>query len=492
MNARLNRSALDTAGAGRPGYDLTAVRTGIVHLGLGAFHRAHLAAYVDQCLGADARWGIAGVSLRSAAAREALAPQDGLYTIAIRSNEATEHRIIGALTAVLTAPEQPEAVLAALTAPGTRIVSLTITEKGYCHDPATGRLNTGHPDISADLLDEGRPRSAPRSAIGWLIRALRERRAAGAPPFTLLCCDNLPANGATLRRVLLDFVAESQPEEVSWFEDHLACPCTMVDRIVPATTDEDRAAVSAAIGLRDAWPVVTEPFSQFVVEDHFPAGRPDWEGAGVTMTSDVAPFEKMKLRMLNGAHSTLAYLGCLAGDETVADAMADPAFRRLIHDLMSEEAAPTLNMPGGVDLTAYRDELLARFANRALRHRTRQIAMDGSQKLPQRLLGTIRDRLDAGAPFDRLALGVAAWMRYAAGRDEHGAPIDVRDPMAARFAAIAAGAETPADLAAGVFQLREIFGDLPDHPAFTHPVIDALTRLTELGAREVIARMGGG
>ena len=263
----------------------------------------------------------------------------------------------------------------------------------------------------------------------------------------------------------------------------------MVDRIVPATSDQDRARIAQALGATDAWPVVTEPFTQWVIEDSFPQGRPAWEAFGAEFVADVEPYEHMKLRLLNGSHSTLAYLGYLAGYETVADTMADPAFVRLIQGLMDEEVTPTLHMPPGADLTAYKRALVERFRNPALKHRTWQIAMDGSQKLPQRLLGTVRDRLRENAGIGRLSLGVAAWMRYVTGIDEKGAPIDVRDPMAARLREIADRAGgSPEKLAGDLFAVREIFGDdLPKDPRFTKAVIENLARLYGQGAKRTVA-----
>jgi fructuronate reductase len=464
-----------------PAYDRNGVIVGLVHLGIGAFHRAHLAAYVDDALTDDLSWGICGVSLRSATTKTALGPQDGLYTLGVQSSAGLNPRVLGAVTELLVAPDEPKTLDQRLTDANVRIVSLTVTEKGYCHDPATGRLKADHPDIQHDLTTDG----FPKSAIGWLVRGVLARKAAGIAPFTILSCDNLPSNGATLKQVLSDFVALKAPMDAAWFNANVACPSSMVDRIVPATSDEDRIAINQALGLEDAWPVMSEPFTQLVVEDHFPLGRPNWEKHGVTMASDVEPFERMKLRMLNGSHSTLAYLGYLAGDETVADTMADPAFKRLIGTMMSDEIIPTLAMPDGVDLLAYRDALLDRFSNTALRHRTWQIAMDGSQKLPQRLLGTIADRLSVGKSFDRLALGVAAWMRYALGKDEQGAPIDVRDPMAERFRRIEAG--TTDDIVRDFLSLETIFGTaLPANAVFVDAVRSKLNQLRAIGARATI------
>lgn len=481
-----------------PGYDRASVTVGVVHFGIGAFHRAHLAMYLNACLAHEPNWGICGVSLRSPATRDALKPQDGLYTVGIQSDAGVDLKVVGAVKDLLVAPEDPDKLLTYLTSPDVRIASLTVTEKGYCHDPATGRLNDQHADIIHDLNADG---AFPRTVIGWLWHGLVARQRRGLSPFTILCCDNLPANGATLRQVLLDYAALKDPELVPWAQDNLACPSTMIDRIVPATEDADREALASQLGLRDAWPVFTEPFSQFVVEDHFPSGRPNWEPHGVTMAKDVEPFEKMKLRMLNGSHSTLAYLGQLAGDETVADTMADPAFRALIHDLMTEEVMPTLAMPDGTDLFAYRDALLERFSNPALRHKTYQIAMDGSQKLPQRLLGTVRDRLASGGSIDRLALGVAAWIRFATGQRENGERYPVQDPMADGFAQVAETARVPGDeagafdpirLADGFLNIRAVFAeDLPQDERFRQAVSGALALLCKDGARATIARYAG-
>lgn len=485
---RLGDSVLSTlpAAVARPGYDRRDLEIGIVHLGVGAFQRAHQAAYTDALLETQfGAWGIAGVSLRSPDTRDALEPQDGLYTVAVRDAEGERLRVIGCLLELLVAHEDPEAVLERMCRPSVRIVTLTVTEKGYCHDPATGALNEDHPDIRHDLDNPAKP----RTAIGFLIEALARRRATGLPPFTVLSCDNLPSNGDTVARILRRFAELRGADFGAWVAETVACPNSMVDRIVPATTEADRTRVSQSLGVQDAWPVVTEPFTQWVVEDRFPAGRPAWETVGVELVADVHPYETMKLRLLNGSHSTIAYLGYLAGYETVSDTMADPAFATLVRNLMDRETGPTLHMPPGADLEQYKDALIARFRNPALRHRTWQIAMDGTQKLPQRLLNPIRDRLAAGDTIDRLVLAVAAWMRYVAGTDEAGKPIDVRDPMAAKLAEIAAStAGNPDRLAEALFGLSAVFGDdLPRAPRFTGPVTAALKRLFAEGARAVVA-----
>ena len=488
MRLHPDRLAALPADIGRPGYDREALTTGIVHLGIGAFHRAHQAVYTDDALNrAFGPWGICGVSLRSPDTRDALTPQGGLYTVAVRGADTERLRIVGSITEVLVAPEDPEAVLERLTRPTVRVVTLTVTEKGYCHDPATGALNEEHPGIRHDLANPHRP----ETALGFLVQALERRRRARVAPFTVLSCDNLPSNGDTLARILRRFATLRDPDLGRWVTDTVACPNSMVDRIVPATTNEDRAGIAHRLGCEDSWPVMTEPFSQWVIEDRFPAGRPAWELEGAELVADVHPYETMKLRLLNGSHSTLAYLGYLGGYQTVSEAIAEPAYARLIRGLMDEEVTPTLVVPSGADLGRYKAALLERFANPALKHRTWQIAMDGSQKLPQRLLGTIRDRLAAGASIDRLALGVAAWMRYATGRDEQGQPIDVRDPLAPRLAEIAAQAGSDASaLAAAYLTVREVFGDdLPQNEAFRSAVTGALARLFDQGARRTVEAM---
>ena len=481
----MKRPRLDADAAGAladlwPRYDRTKLKTGIVHLGVGAFHRAHQAVYTDGVLARDPRWGIIGASLRAPDTRDALRPQQGLYALSLRDGTGERLRVIGSLREVLVAPESPQGLVAAMAVPDVRIVSLTVTEKGYCHDPATGRLREDHPDVQHDLAHP----AAPRSALGFILAALRVRRAAGLAPFSVLCCDNLPANGRTVHQVLQDLAALQGGDMARFIANEVACPATMVDRIVPATTDEDRARIAGKLGFEDAWPVVSEPFSQWVIEDHFSAGRPDWASEGAEFVRDVAPFELAKLRLLNGAHSSLAYLGYLSGDETVADAMARPAMVRFVAHLMEHEVSPTLTAAQGPDLASYRSALQARFANPALRHRTWQIAMDGSQKLPQRLLGTIRDRLAAQAPIPALALGIAAWMAYVTGIDQQGRAIDVRDPLRdeLRARADAAGRDA-AKLAPSLASVTAIFGpELPQDSRFMGPVTTALEQILNHGA----------
>ncbi|CAB3672340.1 Mannitol 2-dehydrogenase [Achromobacter mucicolens] len=502
---RLNAGTLDglPAHVARPGFDRAALGIGIVHLGLGAFARAHLAAVNDAALraGASTDWGICGVSLRQTDTRDALAPQDGLYALALRdagASGAPRQRlgVIGCLRETLVAPEDPQAVLDRIAAPGTRIVSITVTEKGYCHDPASGRLNPDHPDIVHDLAHP----ASPRGVIGFLAHGLQRRRAAGLAPVTVMSLDNLPANGHLLRALVLTFAARLDAGLAEWIASACTFPCSMVDRIVPRTTDADRQEIAAALGVRDAWPVVAEPYLEWVVEDRFVAGRPDWTAGGARFVADAAPFETLKLRMVNGAHSALAYLSVMAGWATVDEAMAQPGMRRFLRALMGQEIEPTLPPLPGLDLAAYGEGLLHRFANPALRHQTRQIAMDGSQKLPQRLLGTVRDRLAVDAPIPGLALAVAGWLQFLRGADEAGRVYEIQDPMAqalaqrrelAEQAARQAG-EGPAAMLAWADVMtgfEPVFGDLGQEPRFVRAVGAAAQLLRSLGVAGALSAM---
>jgi fructuronate reductase len=473
----------------RPRYDRRQLAPGILHLGLGAFHRAHQAVYTDAVLAEDPRWGIVGVSLRSPDVRDRLQPQGGLYSVLERAAAGTRISVVGAVSRALFLADDRDEILRLFAAPATQIVTLTVTEKGYCHDPATRRLRGDHPGLARDLARPARP----ETTIGLIAAGLAARAAADAGPVTVLCCDNLPANGRTVEGLVREYAQRADPARLGWIARNAAFPCTMVDRIVPATAAADLDEAAARLGMRDAAAVVCEPFTQWVIEDRFAGARPAWERAGAELVGDVAPFEEMKLRLLNGSHSALAYLGYLAGFEHVFEVMRQPAFARFAGRLMREDAAPTLALPAGVDLAGYQARLLERFANPALKHRCWQIAMDGSQKLPQRLLNTARARLDAGAACDHVALAVAGWMRYVAGRDERGAPIDVRDPLAARLAGIARerGPE-PRPLADAYLAVREVFGDdLPRRTAFAEAVRRSLASLCEHGARATVEHAYG-
>ncbi|WP_316014123.1 mannitol dehydrogenase family protein [Roseobacter sp. HKCCA0434] len=457
----------------------------MVHLGPGAFFRAFNAIYTDEAMAAaGGDWGICAVSLRSPDARDQLEPQDGLYTAVELGPEGRRHRLIGSIARVLVAPEDQAAVIAAMADPAVRVVTLTITEKGYCHNPATGALDPDHPDIVHDLDHP----DSPRSAIGFLCAALAQRRRDGAPPLTVLSCDNLPSNGSLARGVVLDFARRREPDLADWIADTIPFPATMVDRITPATTDADIARLAQQEGRHDPAMVVHEPFRQWVIEDRFASGRPDWQDAGAQFVQSVDAHELMKLRMLNGTHSTLAYLGYLAGHETVAEAVADPPFAALCRMLWQQEIIPTLPRPEGEDLDAYADSLLTRYANPAIRHRTWQIAMDGSQKLPQRILGTVRGNLARDVVPRGLCLAVAGWMRYVGGIDETGADIDVRDPLAARLKSLSQSADSPAATVAALLDVEQVFGsDLATDDRFAAAVTSAYKTLVNSGARAAVA-----
>ncbi|WP_299360411.1 mannitol dehydrogenase family protein [uncultured Paracoccus sp.] len=460
---------------------------GIVHLGLGAFFRAHGALYLAEAMqlsGTDA-WGVTGVSLQSPGTRDRLQPQGWAYTAVELGPDGERAQLVTVLRDVLVAPEDPQAVLEAMAAPTTRIVSLTITEKGYHHAPATGRLNRDDPDIRHDM-DNLLPKTAP----GFLVRSMQIRRDRGLDPFTVLCCDNLPRNGAVVRGVVLELAGLIDPRLADWIDRNGAFPATMVDRIVPATTDADLDRLATATGIRDEAAVFHEPFRQWVVEDRFCAGRPPLDRVGVQMVGDVSPYEHMKLRMLNGTHSALAYLGYLAGHETIADTMADPVFVAYVRRLWGDEIIPALTPPPGEDLTVYADALAHRYANPAIRHRLWQIAMDGSQKLPQRILSTIAENRAAGRPTAGLSMVVAGWMQYVSGTDLQGRPIDVRDPLAARLAESWRNGD-PAATVREFLALSEVFPpELRHDAAFAAELTVSLAGLLRDGARASVARLG--
>jgi fructuronate reductase len=482
-NAELNPSVIQVA------YERDHLKTRMVHLGFGAFHRAHQALFThlvaEQGKG---DWGQCVVKLFSGMEEiEALRRQDHLYAVVEKGAEDTVARLIGVVTESLHPRlDGIEAVLEKLAEPQVAIVSLTITEKGYCADPATGRLDPDNELIRRDLAAP----EQPVSAIGYLVAALKRRKERGLAPFTVMSCDNVPENGRVARQVVLDFAQRLDEELAQWIAREASFPSTMVDRIVPAATAETLADIAGLLGMADPCAIACEPFRQWVIEDHFVAGRPRWELAGAQLVEDVRPFEEMKLRLLNGSHSFLAYLGYLAGYRHIDDTMADEHYRRAAFRLMTEEQAPTLNMPAGVDLTAYADSLLARFANPNLKHRTWQIAMDGSQKLPQRFLQSIRIHLERGSDFSHLALGVAGWMRYVHGVDEQGEAIEVRDPMVERLQDICRRHGLNPDVVPELLAVEAIFGaDLAANPRFVEAVTAAYQQLLLQGARATVAAL---
>ena len=466
-------------GAWPAAYRRANVENGVVHLGPGAFHRAHQAPIYDQLLARDPAWGVCGVSLRSDAGREALAPQDGLYTL-VELDADPRVRIVGSIRELLTAPQAPAAVLGRLADVRTRMITLTVTEKGYCLTPG-GELDLAHPDVAHDL---SRP-AVPRSAAGWLAEGLRGRCAAGAAGLPVVSCDNLTDNGGKLGEAVTALAeAQGDADLADWLRQEVRFPNTMVDSITPATDDALKAQVRELIGLDDAWPVQRERFTQWVVEDRLGADGVALAGVGVTLVADVRPFERAKLRLLNGAHSTLAYVGLLAGRATVAEAMTDPVLAGFVERLMRQDIAPSLATTAGLDLGAYVGDILARFRNPAIAHRLAQIAWDGSQKLPFRLLGTIADALAAGRSVERLAVPVAAWMLFAARRSR--GPEPLVDPLADVIAAIA---QAPVGDQPGRFlALEAVFPRrLATDPRFVGAVTDAHRALAAGRLAEVLA-----
>ncbi len=472
-----------------PTYDRSRVRAGIVHLGVGAFHRSHQALYVDRLLeqGTAQEWGICGVGVLPSDRRmaEAMAAQDGLYTLVVKhADGALEARVVGSIVEYLLAPDDPEAVVEKLAAETTRIVSLTVTEGGYNFSAVTGEFDADDPDVISDL----QPGAALRTTFGLVTEALVRRRERGVGPFTVVSCDNIQHNGDVARRSFAAFARLRDPDLGAWVEREVPFPNSMVDRITPATTDDDRAEVARRFGVEDRWPVVCEPFVQWVLEDRFPLGRPPLEDAGVQIVDDVEPYERMKLRLLNSGHQALAYLGSLVGYRLVHEAAQDPLFQRLLLDYMVEEATPTLRPVPGIDLDAYRRELLERFANPAVRDTLARLAFDGSERLPKWLLPVVRDNLAAGGEVRRSAAVVAGWARYSEGLDDEGRPLEITDRRKERLAANARRSrEDPLAFLAD----RELFGDLVDDERFTAPYLATLASLYERGARATLEELVG-
>lgn len=413
----------------RPDYDRSALQSRIVHLGFGAFHRAHQALFTNKMLSkTNTDWGICEINLFGGEDLiESLRAQDHLYTVAEKGAESTDVKVIGSVTESLhPSLDGIETVLEKMAEPQVAIVSMTITEKGYCADPATGKLDKNNPLVIADLANP----TQPKSALGYIVQALKIRRERGLTPFTVMSCDNVQENGHVAKAAIIEFAQLLDPELRDWIETNVTFPCTMVDRIVPAATEETLTEIAELLGCEDPCGIACEPFRQWVIEDNFVAGRPDWNVAGAEFVEDVVPYEEMKLRMLNGSHSFLAYLGYLGGYHHISDTMTDAGYRKAAFDMMMKSQAPSLTMPEGTDLEGYATLLINRFTNPSLKHKTWQIAMDGSQKIPQRMGGSLRFHLEQGSDFSWLATAIAGWMRYVSGVDEQGNEIDVRDPMA--------------------------------------------------------------
>ncbi|MGL4916195.1 MAG: mannitol dehydrogenase family protein [Aeromonas allosaccharophila] len=468
-----------------PTYDRTLVVPRIVHLGFGAFHRAHQAIFADDLAsqhGSD--WGYIEVNLLGGEDLIAgLKKQELLFSVSEMSNEGWQSRVVGVVCQALHANQDGiESILLALTHPEVAIVSITVTEKGYCHIPATGKLDLTNSSITHDLADPTHPHSVP----GVIVAGMARRRAAGLPGVSIMSCDNMPENGRVTRQVVLTLARQQDLALAEWIEVNCSFPSTMVDRIVPAVTAATLDQIESHLGTPDPVGVACEPFRQWVIEDNFVAGRPQWEKVGGELVSDVLPYEEMKLRMLNGSHSFLAYLGYLAGYEYINDCMKDVDFCHAARQLMLSEQAPTLAL-SEIDLTKYAESLLQRYANPALRHRTWQIAMDGSQKLPQRLLDPIRSNLLAGRSFELQALAVAAWMRYVGGVDEASRLIDVRDPLLALLQTKVKNSQEGTERVKALLSVDTIFGvDLPVCELFVTAIERAYLHLLHHGAVETV------
>ncbi|MBQ1024703.1 mannitol dehydrogenase family protein [Micromonospora sp. C95] len=468
----------------RPG----TVPAGVVHLGLGAFHRAHQAVYTEQAIGlAGGDWGIVGVAPRNAALVSTLAAQDNLFSVSTLSATDQHTRVVGSLAEVRLAAADPQAVVALLADPAIRVVTLTVTEKAYQLDPAAGTLRPDA-DLVADLTTDRPPVTVP----GLLVRGLLARAAADTGPIALVSCDNLPANGRRLRGLVTQSLAYAgTPQDVvDWVAAQVGFPGTMVDRIVPASTPATLAAARRALGVEDLAAVAAEPYTQWVIEDDFPGGRPAWDRAGAVLCADAGPWERLKLRALNGVHSAAAYLGALAGCETIADALALPHLDTVLRRLIAEDVAASFAPPDGVDVVGYGEQVLARFGNPAIRHRTLQVALDGSQKLPQRILHTVADLRAARQPARWAALVVAAWIRFAQGSADDGRPLPLDDPLATRIRAVLAAApQTPAGAVDAMLGLDEVVP--PEVAADAQVHADVVAWLTDLERHGVRATLAG-
>ncbi|MFC3689990.1 mannitol dehydrogenase family protein [Aquipuribacter hungaricus] len=472
-----------------PGYDRGALRVGIVHLGVGGFHRAHQAAYLDDLMarGLGTDWALCGVGVLPHDRRiiETLQRQDGLYTLVVKHPDGRrEPRVVGSVVRALLAPDDPQAVLGQMADPAVRIVSLTITEGGYLVNQVTGEFDAGSPAIAADLV----PGAVPSTAFGYVVAALARRRAEGTPPFTVLSCDNIPGNGDVARRMMAAFARLLDPELADWMLAEVSFPSSMVDRITPVTVPDDVQQLTDSTGIEDGWPVVCEPFAQWVVEDEFSSGRPPLEEVGVQLVHDVEPYELMKLRLLNVGHQAIAYLGHLAGYRYAHEAASDPLFRRFLLGYMEREGSPTLPEVPGVDLDAYRHGLVDRFANPEVRDTLARLAAESSDRIPTWLVPVVAENLRTGGEVGHSALVIASWARYAEGVDEQGHPIEVVDRLKEQvMAAAARHDEDPLAL----LRDRDLFGDLVDDPRFTEAYAGALASLRAHGARATLEALVG-
>lgn len=472
-----------TKGVTPPNYDRERLTSGIVHLGLGAFHRAHQALYTEAALEqGDLRWGIVGVSLRDANVPKRLAAQNCLYSVTARHREQASTRVVGALHRAMHAPSELDAVLAAIADPAVSIVTTTVTEKGYSQNPATNDLDMTDPDVRHDLAQPHRP----RTTLGVLAAGLARRPSSS--PLTIVCCDNMAGNGDLLRRLLLQYASAIDPALMRRIENSVSFPNSMVDRIVPAATPSSIAFAADRLGLRDDAALVCEPFTQWVIEDRFAGPRPPWEKGGALLTGDVRPYQAMKLRLLNGTHSVIAYAGQLCGLESVSDAMADPQLGTFARRLMTEDLLATVTPPPGYDVQSYCRELLTRFENPTLAHRTQQIAMDGTQKVPVRWLPALRESLAAGIERPLLERALAAWLHYLGnGHSDAGTPLVISDPGAAPLADLMRRTESSYAAASAALAHTPVFGSPPWPPAFVARIAGHLEKLRQGGMRSLLA-----
>jgi mannitol 2-dehydrogenase len=461
-------------------YDRKALRHGIVHIGVGGFHRGHQAVYLDDLLGlgGSTEWGLCGIGLLPQDRRmyETTVSQDCLYTVVERSSAGDVPRIIGSMTGYLFAPDDPEAVLEKMASPDCRIVSMTITEGGYYVNSGTGQFDAVHPDIVRDLANPHKP----ACVFGFLAEALDRRRQRGLGPFTVMSCDNMQNNGDVMKKMFLAFVTLRDPSLASWLGEKGAFPNTMVDRITPATTDAHRAMVHEAFGIDDAWPVVCEPFRQWVIEDHFCAGRPAWEKVGAQITDNVLPYEKMKIRLLNASHQALCYIGMLLGYQYAHQTMQDARIQKLVRIMMDQEVTPLLAKVPGIDLEEYKNSLIERFGNPAIMDQLSRIGTEGSARIPKFVLLSVLDQVALGGPLKAGAFTVAAWFRYLTGKDDAGKDMPIIDPMKDEITARAKrGGSDPTEM----LSMHELFGDiLPASPAFVGEVTRALKSFYEQGS----------
>ncbi|MHC8509058.1 MAG: mannitol dehydrogenase family protein [Rhodospirillales bacterium] len=471
------------SGVSTPGYDPVSHGCGIVHFGVGAFHRAHQAVYTDDALAKDGGdWRITGVSLRSADAADALNPQDGLYTLIERGADKTDVRVIGSLAKVIAAPRDRAAPLAVLAAPAARVVTLTVTEKAYGIDRSRPGVDAVHTAVAADLKN---PRS-PEGVLGLITEGLRLRRAQGLAPFTVLCCDNLPDNGALLRAGVIDFAGRTDPDLAAWIDAEAAFPSSMVDCITPAPSDQTRDDARTASGFVDMGAAECEPFRQWVIEDRFTAGRPAWEAGGALFVDDVKPYELMKLRMLNGAHSMLAYTGFLSGCEYVRDVMKQPALSVLVARHM-DAAAAGLTPLGKIDFNCYKNDLLNRFSNPVIAHQTKQIAMDGTEKLPQRIFAPAQETLKNGGDARPFAFAAAAWMRYCLGKTDNGVAYPLNDPREEEIHAALGSARTAEGVSAALHRLPRFFPEALSRDSSWRGLVEETLRIMlEAGTAQAV------